>query len=62
MKNFMKCPIARSQICAMGCCILSKKEGKSLSLIIMDAMVKAYGYKDIDDAERQQKIRTMSNI
>lgn len=39
-----------------------KKEGKSLSLIIMDAMVKAYGYKDIDDAERQQKIRTMSNI
>ncbi|MBQ9846122.1 MAG: DUF4125 family protein [Oscillospiraceae bacterium] len=39
-----------------------KKEGKSLSLIIMDAMVKAYGYKDIDNAERQQKIRTMSNI
>jgi len=39
-----------------------KREGISLSLIVMDAMVKAYGYKNIDDAERQQKIRAMSNI
>ncbi len=39
-----------------------KREGKSLSLIIMDAMVKAYGYKDIEDAERQQKIRAISHI
>jgi hypothetical protein len=33
-------------------------DGKSLSVLIMDAMVKAYGYKDIDDAEKQQRIRT----
>ena len=39
-----------------------KRDGKSLSLIIMDAMVRAYGYKDIDDAERQQKIRAMGNF
>lgn len=38
-----------------------KKEGKSLSIIVMDAMVKAYGYKDIDDAENQQKIRANKN-
>ena len=36
-----------------------KKDGKSLSLTVMDAMVKAYGYKDIDDAEYQQKIKSM---
>ena len=35
-----------------------EKDGKSLSVLIMDAMVKAYGYKDIDDAEKQQRIRT----
>ena len=34
-------------------------DGKSLSVIIMDAMVKSYGYKDIDDAEKQQKIRSL---
>jgi len=34
-----------------------KKDGKSLALEIMNAMVKAYGYKDLDDAERQQKTR-----
>ena len=39
-----------------------EKEGKSMSLMIMDAMVKSYGYKDIDDAERQQKIRAVNNI
>ena len=39
-----------------------KRGGKSLSLIIMDALVRAYGYKDIDDAERQQKIRAMGNF
>lgn len=37
-------------------------EDKSLSLIIMDAMVKSYGYKDIDDAERQQKTLYMNNL
>ena len=37
-------------------------DGKSLSVIIMDAMVKSYGYKDIDDAEMQQKIRFLNNI
>ena len=36
-----------------------KSEGKSLSLTVMDAMVKAYGYKNIDDAENQQKIKAM---
>ena len=35
-----------------------KSEGKSMSVIIMDNMVKAYGYKDLDDAEHQQKLRT----
>ena len=39
-----------------------KREDKSLSLTVMDAMVKSYGYKDIDDAERQQKIRTLNKI
>ena len=39
-----------------------EKEGRSMSLMIMDAMVKSYGYKDIDDAERQQKIRAVNNI
>lgn len=34
-----------------------KSEGKSLAVEVMNAMVKAYGYKDLDDAERQQKIR-----
>ena len=34
-----------------------KKDGKSLATEVMNAMVKAYGYKDLDDAERQQKIR-----
>jgi len=37
-------------------------EGRSMSVMIMDAMVKSYGYKDIDDAERQQKIRTLNNM
>lgn len=37
-------------------------QGESMSLMIMDAMVKKYGYKDIDDAERQQKIRAEYNI
>ena len=35
-----------------------KREGRSLSFEVMNAMVKAYGYKNLDDAERQQKIRT----
>ena len=39
-----------------------KKENQSLSIIVMDAMVKAYGYKDINDAERQQKMRAMDTI
>lgn len=34
-----------------------KKDGKSLATEVMNAMVKAYGYKDLDDAEHQQKIR-----
>jgi len=38
------------------------KENKSMSIMIMDAMVKEYGYKDLDDAERQQKIRAELNI
>jgi len=39
-----------------------KANGKSMAVIIMDAMVKEYGYKDLNDAERQQKIRTEMNI
>ncbi|MBE6877738.1 MAG: DUF4125 family protein [Ruminococcaceae bacterium] len=39
-----------------------KAENKSLSVAIMDAMVKTYGYKDLDDAERQQKIRALNNF
>ena len=39
-----------------------KNENKSLSIIVMDAMVKAYGYKDINDAERQQKMRAIDTI
>lgn len=38
-----------------------KGEGKSMSVMIMNAMVKQYGYKDLADAERQQKIRTQLN-
>jgi hypothetical protein len=34
-----------------------KTEGKSLAKEVMNAMVKAYGYQDLDDAERQQKLR-----
>lgn len=37
-------------------------ENKSMSVMIMDAMVKEYGYKDINDAERQQKIRAEFNM
>ncbi len=39
-----------------------KAENKSLSVEIMNAMVKAYGYKNLDDAERQQKIRALNNL
>ncbi|MBR2028639.1 MAG: DUF4125 family protein [Oscillospiraceae bacterium] len=35
-----------------------KKDGKSLAVEIMNAMVKSYGYKDLADAEYQQKLRT----
>ena len=35
-----------------------KRDGKSLAAEVMDAMVKAYGYKNLDDAEYQQKLRT----
>ena len=38
------------------------KEGKSMSVMIMDSMVKQYGYKDLADAERQQKIRAQINL
>ena len=34
-----------------------KNDGKSLAKEVMNAMVKAYGYQDLDDAERQQKLR-----
>lgn len=30
-----------------------KKEGKSLALLIMEEQVKAYGYRDLEDAERR---------
>ena len=36
-----------------------KSEGKSLSLTVMDAMVKAYGYKNLDDAENQHKVKAI---
>lgn len=39
-----------------------EKNGKSMSMMIMDAMVKSYGYRDIDDAEQQQKTRSVSNM
>ena len=39
-----------------------KNENQSLSIIVMDAMVKAYGYKDINDAERQQEMRALDTI
>ncbi|MBQ5782614.1 MAG: DUF4125 family protein [Oscillospiraceae bacterium] len=39
-----------------------KKEHKSLAVCVMDAMVKSYGYKDLDDAENQQKLRATYNI
>ena len=35
-----------------------KNEGKSLAIEIMNAMVKSYGYKNLDDAEMHQKVRT----
>lgn len=35
-------------------------ENKSLAVIVMDAMVKAYGYKNIDDAEFQHKARALN--
>ena len=35
-----------------------KREGKSLAIEVMNAMVKSYGYKDLADAEYQQKLRT----
>lgn len=35
-----------------------QKEGLSLAEIVMNAMVKQYGYQDLADAERQQKIRS----
>ena len=34
-----------------------KSKNQSLAVLVMDAMVKQYGYKNIDDAENQQKIR-----
>ena len=34
-----------------------QEDGKNMSLIIMDATAKAYGYKDLQMAEDQQKIR-----
>ena len=37
-------------------------ENKSMAVIIMEAMVKQYGYKDLADAEKQQKIRYKLNI
>ncbi|MBR5252198.1 MAG: DUF4125 family protein [Oscillospiraceae bacterium] len=39
-----------------------KKEHKSLAVCVMDAMVKSYGYKNLDDAENQQKLRATYNI
>lgn len=39
-----------------------KNENKSLAVCVMDAMAKSYGYKDLADAERQQKIRAMHNL
>lgn len=32
-----------------------KRQGKNLSLLIMESMVKSYGYRDLDQAERQIK-------
>ena len=37
-------------------------ENKSLAVIVMDAMVKAYGYKNIDDAEFQHKARALNSL
>ena len=34
-----------------------KRDSKSLAVEVMSAMVKAYGYKNLDDAEYQQKLR-----
>ena len=39
-----------------------EREKKSLAEIVMDAMVKQYGYKDLADAERQQKIRAEQKL
>ena len=35
-----------------------KVQGLSMAMIIMEEMVKAYGYTDLNDAERQQKLKT----
>ena len=36
--------------------------GKSMAVAVMDAMVKSYGYKNIDDAEKQQKYRILNSL
>lgn len=34
-----------------------KKEGKNRALLVMETMVKLYGYRDLEDAERRERIK-----